>query len=271
MTDELSDDLLGAAADVVTVLETCGLNEREVIEAAVEHGGDAETPVEAVAKELDALYGSRSTTSAAKTGTLQQLLAASTVGVVTDSRYDHKKTLEPALDAALSNFGYGFSLESVGADEWVELDGRHPRTVHLVVTDRAGETVSSRPFRYPPVASGAWPSAQRQGALGVALNDTVFDDVGLHLCFLDQGSEHYEWVLLPAETLSTLVETYGPSVRVCDDPLVRRSPRYADSWTDVDSEHAVDHEVAFGVPEPRDTYKVEVKYDLTDPTSQPLW
>ncbi|GGK83660.1 hypothetical protein [Haloarcula sebkhae] len=269
--DNFSEAVLNAATDIVAILKEFGLSDQDILDAIMEYDGDADSPVEAVAGEFNISAPSEGAISANKTMVLQDVLNHSELGVVTDSRYGHKVNLEHQVDGAVNRFGYGFNFQSIGTDEWVRLKSTHPRAFRLVVTGESGETVTTATFRYPPVDDEAQKSYQQQGALGAALNDTVLSDIGLHMCYLDEGSEHWKWFIIPKATLSKLVETYGESLAVFGEPLVRRCPRYTYSWNQIDIDEATDHEDEFGVPEPPTTYKIEEAYDLSEPASQQLW
>lgn len=261
MTDSPSAEAIAAANEVLEVLYRLGLEDSQIDEAVIEAPESAESLVEAIAIQGERVnsLGTRSDVAAGKTGLLQSLLVESALGVSTGPAYHLKTNLEYPLDTALAEYGYGFEFRSVGSDEWIEPDHEdHPRAFRLVVTD-GSDPVSTAAFRYPP--HERYPSNLFR-ALGCGLNDTVFEDVDLQLLLVANGRDSFNWVLLDTETVTMLEDDYGPRLKIFGTPLVSRGPSYTYGWDGIDRSLAVDHETAFGVPEPDETYKIEDEYNL---------
>lgn len=267
----LSDEALFAADEILEALELFSIEDERVFDAVPEYDESVTTPRAAVASFADRSYSATDGLDATeKTDVLRTILAWSDRSITTDHTYHHKRTLEGPLDDRLGDFGYGFEFRSIGVDEWVEPDSTHPRAFRFVVTDDETGTSETAAFRYPPNENARTASNQFM-ALAAALNDTVFSEIGLQMCYLPLGSDSYNWLVISRDRFAELESEYGENLAIWGDPLIRRRPKYGYSWKQISESPTLDHADAFTVPEPDDVYKVEEEYDVQNPTTQQLW
>lgn len=266
-----TDEAIAVAEDIVAVLRRCGFSDEEIVNGAVEAPDAATTPVDAVAHQCEVLYGGGNgvnPTASVKTRVLQNVIGQSVRGITIDVPYHHKKNVEFQVDDGLHEFGYGFEFRTVGAEDWIEPDDEHhPRAFQLTVLDDTGETVSTAAFRYPPY-DGIGHATTNFRALGVALNETVLDEIGVTILLLDIGDDVFHWVLFDSEALEPLESEYGPRLEIFGEPLVNRGPTFKYGWDGIDSSVATDHESVFGVSEPQDTFKLEEAFDVETSTQE---
>lgn len=267
----LPDEALIAADEILEALEEFGIENEQVFDAVPECDDSVTAPREVVASYANRRYlneGDLTTTE--KSDTLRAILASSDHSITTDHKYHHKRNLESPLNNRLEDFGYEFEFQSIGADEWVEPESTHPRAFRFVATDRETGTNVTAAFRYPPNKDVRTATNQSM-ALAAALNDTVFDDIGLQMLYLPMGDDSYNWLLISQDRLDELEADYGENLEILGESLIRRCPKYGYTWKQIPKSQTLDHADTFDVPEPDDVYKIEENYDVQNPTIQQLW
>lgn len=220
--------------------------------------GDA---TDAVVGHAKARFGGTDAIEGNEAEILTDLVAESPRGINADWKYS-AETAEWQLSSVAEEFGYRIEFRSLG-DEHIatSTSATHPQAFEIARIDPDGDE-RTVPFRYPPRERD---SHLNYHALAEAVDRELLLPVGLRLVeLLGRSGDNFRWFLFEIEQLRELEGRFGEGLPIRGDPLVDSGPFVDAALADYDPDCALDHEAAYGVPEPADTVKIEAFADVTE-------
>lgn len=256
------DDPFDAA---VAAFELFGFDEAAVRQADIPAARDPDTAREALIAHFQEGYGYPGTepdVEAAWERIEDWFLTAFPTSFGADFKV-HAHEIPKRLTLVLDHWGYDaeVTLPAQPDEPYPSLSGEHPEAFVVTITEaETGETVSERSLRLYPHATETLAVRDHTGAAELC-TQTVLADLGLEIVGAREPlGDSTPLLVVERDRLDALEAEYGPEIRLFhdDEPLVYRPlhDEYS-GFDDYDPENATDHEDAFGVPEPADTFRLE--------------